>query len=457
MPTAGSAQGGPSAAPAGIQEPSTGSTVLTLEEAARLLRVSQADLADMARRGQVPARRIGTQWRFSRQALVDWLAVGDSVPKGSGSTPPGDQAEPPQDAGSETAPRSSGSSLSETELSGMRGRGSEAPSGTPEPEGGTGQKEDDQHRDQSAGAASQEAAGADAGTPQGAPEGPAPEQPGGATQEKTVESIGEKPQQPTAAEVSLRTQGILLNARQLQLELDQFYTRSEQQALVFVPSSVGFLPALAQGKQDLYTTLLTARYGLIDQLELVVSSGFLRRTLTTTVGNQDQSETSTDPSDLGLAVRYAAIQEGRGYPSVILSAEGALPEGKSSYGVGGSVAFIKSVDPAALFGNVRYRHTFSQDFSDLFRLEAENSVSATGGITIALNDTLALSMAVSGFFTSQTTFSNAVLPSEQQFSLQFGVTSLLRERLYVEPTVTFAVNGPRTVTVGLSIPYTLPW
>jgi hypothetical protein len=338
----------------------------------------------------------------------------------------------------------------------MAGRGAGAPAQTAAPGGGTQEKEDGQRRDQSADAARQDAAGSDP-SPQSSADGATQGPQGEGTQEKKLESIGEKSQQPTAAEVSLRTRGVLLNARQLQLELDQFYTRSEQQGLVFIPSGVDLLPALAQGKQDLYTTLLSARYGLMDQLELVVGSGFQRRTLTTTVLNEDESETSTDPVALNLALRYGAIEEGKGYPSVVLSAEGAIPTGKSSYGVGGSVAFIKSVDPAALFGNLRYRHTFSEDFSDPFRLEAEDSGSATGGLTVALNDTLALSMGVTGFFTSRTTFSNAVLPSQEQYSLQFGVTSLLHERLYVEPTVTFSLNGPSTVTLGLSIPYTFPW
>jgi excisionase family DNA binding protein len=457
MPPARPAQGGPSVSPAGIEEPRADPAVLTLDEAARLLRVRDADLADMARRRQVPARHIGTQWRFSRQALVDWLAAKESIPpRTSGSTTPVRPPESRQAAGAETDPRSAGSSLSAIDLSSTKARGADAQGRTPEPEGVARENGEGQPGDQSGDAARPEAAGADT-SPQSAPEGAAQAGPGDATQKKAVESVGERPQQPTAGEVSLRAQGVLLNARQLQVELDQFYTRSEQQGLVFIASGPSLLPALAQGKQNLYTTILGARYGLTDQLEAVVASGFQRRTLTTTVGNQEESATSTDPTTLGLALRYAAVAEGKGYPSVVLSAEGALPTGEGSYGVGGGVAFIKSVDPAALFGNLRYRHTFSQEFSDLFRLEPENSVSATGGLTVALNDTLALSLAVSGLFTSQNTFANATLPSEQQFSLQLGVTSLLRERLYVEPTVTFALNGPTTVTLGLSLPYTFPW
>lgn len=48
--------------------------VLTLEEAAALLRVDDAALLAAAEQADVPARLIGRQWRFSRTALLGWLA-----------------------------------------------------------------------------------------------------------------------------------------------------------------------------------------------------------------------------------------------------------------------------------------------------------------------------------------------------------------------------------------------
>jgi excisionase family DNA binding protein len=48
--------------------------VLTAEQAAELLAVAPAELLELAERGELPGRRIGAEWRFSRQALLDWLA-----------------------------------------------------------------------------------------------------------------------------------------------------------------------------------------------------------------------------------------------------------------------------------------------------------------------------------------------------------------------------------------------
>jgi excisionase family DNA binding protein len=47
--------------------------VLNLAEAAELLRVSEENLQALAESGELPGRRISSEWRFSRQALLHWL------------------------------------------------------------------------------------------------------------------------------------------------------------------------------------------------------------------------------------------------------------------------------------------------------------------------------------------------------------------------------------------------
>jgi excisionase family DNA binding protein len=48
-------------------------SVLTLREAASYLRVSQSSLEKMADEGEVPGMSVDGKWRFTRQALEDWL------------------------------------------------------------------------------------------------------------------------------------------------------------------------------------------------------------------------------------------------------------------------------------------------------------------------------------------------------------------------------------------------
>lgn len=47
--------------------------LLTSEEAAEVLSVSSKTLGKLARGGDVPAIRVGTQWRFDLQDLLTWI------------------------------------------------------------------------------------------------------------------------------------------------------------------------------------------------------------------------------------------------------------------------------------------------------------------------------------------------------------------------------------------------
>ncbi|MBK8508935.1 MAG: helix-turn-helix domain-containing protein [Candidatus Competibacteraceae bacterium] len=52
------------------------SDVLTLAQAAELMQCSTEALRKLAMNGNIPARRLGG-WRFSRAALLQWLAEGE--------------------------------------------------------------------------------------------------------------------------------------------------------------------------------------------------------------------------------------------------------------------------------------------------------------------------------------------------------------------------------------------
>lgn len=53
--------------------------ILNLEQAVDFLGVSEKTLIKLLREEHIPARKIGREWRFSRQALINWIASGDSV------------------------------------------------------------------------------------------------------------------------------------------------------------------------------------------------------------------------------------------------------------------------------------------------------------------------------------------------------------------------------------------
>ena len=61
--------------PAPTPAPVPARDVLTPTQAAEWLQVDEAELLALAEAGELPGRRIGEHWRFSRQALIDWLAA----------------------------------------------------------------------------------------------------------------------------------------------------------------------------------------------------------------------------------------------------------------------------------------------------------------------------------------------------------------------------------------------
>jgi len=47
--------------------------ILNIDGAAALLGVSVKTFSKVLREGDVPGRKVGREWKFSRQALIDWI------------------------------------------------------------------------------------------------------------------------------------------------------------------------------------------------------------------------------------------------------------------------------------------------------------------------------------------------------------------------------------------------
>jgi len=394
---------GTQAAPASSSAPD----VLTLSEAAELLRVDSAELEQLASRSEVPARRIGSSWRFNRDALLAWVN-GDW---GRIAT-----IEPPNVVGQNTPlnvmPPDSGVAgllLTPRELEHTTGAGMVVAQATP---------------------------AQSSGTPSAAGDMP----------------IGEAPPEMTAEDIFLRGTKVLLGRGEVAVDIAEYYSRSDTTQLAAVGGGVG----LAVVRQTAFTTLLGARIGIFNETEAFVSTIF--RDLNSDVlaaGTKIAEDHLTEFGDVRLGVRQTLLTEAPGRPNIIATIFGNLPTGQTSYAIGGGVSLVKSFDPVVLFATANYRHTFSRDFADITRLEPENRFDVTLGYALALNDTLTISTSVSGLFSSASTFTNARLLRQEIYSLQLGLTSYLAPGLYIEPSVSFGLSGPGdSVAFGVTLPYT---
>ena len=399
------------AAPAGAEQPadpavvqsSAWPEVMTLEEAALFLRVEPRELEDLALREEVPGRRIGTVWRFSRVALLAWLSsdrklTATAIPPPAGNLAPGARLDPATPGGAK--------SLAPQTMAQVTGTGTTlARSQVPPPAG----------------------------------------------KEPPREPIGEAPEERTADEVFLREQRVLLAAGDVSFDIGLFYSESDNQQLVLVNGGVG----LATIEQEAFTTFVLGRYGLFEETELFASTTYRIQDSDVFLGSQRLSGSSrSEFGDIRLGLRHTVLREGPGVPDVIVTLDGRLPTGDTSYAIGGGITLVKSIDPAVLFASASYHRSFSRNFADVTRLEPEDRFDFTMGYALALNDTLTLSTAFLGLFTGATRFDNARLRARQAFSLQLGLTSRLARGLYIEPTVTFGLSGPgNSFAVGVTVPY----
>ena len=51
----------------------SGSSVLTIDELAKYLKISKSTLYKLAQEGSVPAQKVGEHWRFHKEAVDEWL------------------------------------------------------------------------------------------------------------------------------------------------------------------------------------------------------------------------------------------------------------------------------------------------------------------------------------------------------------------------------------------------
>ena len=48
--------------------------ILTVEEAAELLKIPRSSVYKLAQEGKIPAQKVGRHWRFYRPTILKWIA-----------------------------------------------------------------------------------------------------------------------------------------------------------------------------------------------------------------------------------------------------------------------------------------------------------------------------------------------------------------------------------------------
>jgi len=263
--------------------------------------------------------------------------------------------------------------------------------------------------------------------------------------------IGEAPDdEPTAEDVFLRDRRVLLGRGDVVVDVGQFYSRRDDLQVLSIDGAVG----LATFEQRALTTFLVGRVGIFGETEVFASTSFNRLDsrlfsgLTTFGSSGDTWFGAT-----ALGVRRTLLREGAGRPDVVLTLSGQFATDRAPAALGGGVVVVKGVDPVVLFASTSYFRTFETDI-DGQDVPPVDVVDVSMGYGLGLNDTVAISTAVSGRFAGTTTIQGVTASAPSSFSARLGLTAWLAEGLYIEPSVSFGLSGPGDAfAFGVTLPF----
>ena len=68
--------------------------ILSAEELAQYLSVNYRTILQMARQGRLPGRRVGTAWRFHKEAIDQWLADAEHQTRTARQSSPASTSQP---------------------------------------------------------------------------------------------------------------------------------------------------------------------------------------------------------------------------------------------------------------------------------------------------------------------------------------------------------------------------
>ncbi|MGE3972585.1 MAG: transporter [Porticoccaceae bacterium] len=256
---------------------------------------------------------------------------------------------------------------------------------------------------------------------------------------------------------------------------------------------------------DILTTNLTGRWTATDRLQFSLTLPFVYRETTTRSGGQElssilETEKKVDDSDLGdisLGVSYRLFPETPNRPDIVWNTSVIAPTGRDPYGIDfledplntnlefpeelptGSglwgvqtgLSFLKTLDPAILFGSISWRHYLEDGFDDLGSdpealpspgdVQLGDQYQLSLGIAFALNERTSLSSSFTQRFINETEISRpgfgtqTVVGSDTTTgTFDVGVTYAMTDRLSLVTNLGMGLtNDSSDYAFTLKFPY----
>ncbi len=281
---------------------------------------------------------------------------------------------------------------------------------------------------------------------------------------KKREPIGQAPKDDHR-QIFLREALVLLSPGQFQLDSSLSYAHDTFSSL------------------DIETWTNTVRVGLPYRSEIFLSvplGGSQQEfNVRTSAGGTSQiHDNISGIGDVEAGLNFILRQESAKWPNIIGSVSLVEPFGESTglddtvttalfspediafaqnrRNVRAGLTFVRSSDPAVLFGGVDYGHFFSDSINGM-EVEGGHQFIYSFGAGFAVNDELTFSTLFQGVYQTQTTLDGEAIQSSrrQPWTLQSSLSYAISPNQYIEPTISYGLNDEAVDgAIGLSYVHT---
>ena len=161
--------------------------------------------------------------------------------------------------------------------------------------------------------------------------------------------------------------------------------------------------------------------------------------------------------DVSAGVKHMLVRESNHRPEIILSTSFSVPtgdkpdavgvsNGSGHWGIKGGLEFTKTYDPIVLFWGIDYTHSFqSQHFytDRVHDVQPGEAIGYNFGLGFAINESISISSQITGNYLTEDEIDGKAFggSSREPISLRLAVTDRWSKNTYIEPSVTFGLNG----------------
>lgn len=266
-------------------------------------------------------------------------------------------------------------------------------------------------------------------------------------------TIGKKDKNTNSHLLFLRESEILLKPRDIYFSFGFNYNTDENQ--------INF----RQRKDRSFSIPLSMGYGLTQNTEINASIAFVQKKAETATINSVVSSNGSGIGNASIGAMHKLKAESNTSPSITASANFGFPVDKKPISddvtqlpVGSNfktasigVAISKSIDPAIVFLNLGYNHTFA-DNQDGLRTQPGKAITYSIGSGLAVNRSISMSGRISGQYQTETQYNGQALhgSSSEPISLNGTVDYRLDDKTRLETSFDIGLT-PDANDVGLGL------